>query len=59
MGKKMMWIVKRMLEPSTWAGIGLLSHSLPAVIATPMNPLAWAGLLGSVVAILKSEGGNA
>lgn len=48
--------MKRLKEASTWAGISALIPSLQAVAMDPKNPLAWLGVLGGVVAIVRREG---
>jgi hypothetical protein len=51
-GKKTM---NRLKEASTWAGISALLPSLQAVAMEPKNQLAWLGVVGGVIAILRRE----
>lgn len=46
----------RLKEASTWAGISALIPALQAAFAEPRNPLAWLGVIGGVVAIVRREG---
>lgn len=46
----------RLKEASTWAGISALLPSLQAVALDPKNPLAWLGVIGGVIAIVRREG---
>lgn len=47
---------ERMKEASTWAGLGLIMPAIGEVIANPKNMMAWASIVGGVVAIIKREG---
>lgn len=51
--------MKRLQEPSTWAGISALIPALQAVAMDPKNPLAWFGVVGGVIAIVRREGAAA
>lgn len=42
-------------QPSTYAGLGLLSQVIPTLLAAPANPLGWAGLFTALAAILRNE----
>lgn len=46
----------RFKEPSTWAGLGALMPSIGALIVDYKNPMAWFGVFGGIVAIIKREG---
>jgi hypothetical protein len=48
--------VNRLKEASTWAGISAIIPALQAVAMEPKNPLAWLGVLGGVIAIVRREG---
>lgn len=52
----MSYITKRLREPSTWAGLGLLAHAIAAVLTDYRNPQGWAELLGAAGAIVRAEG---
>lgn len=44
-------------EPSTWAGLGLVSQSIGLLIASKgADTTAWAGLAAGLVAIFRREG---
>lgn len=45
----------RLQEPSTWAGLGALMPSIGEVFINPKNPLAWFGVIGGIIAIIKRE----
>lgn len=47
-----------MSQPSTYAGLGLLSQCAPAIAANPSNVAAWAGLFAGLAAVLKHEAGG-
>lgn len=51
--------MKRLQEPSTWAGISALLPSLQAVAIDYRNPLAWFGVIGGIIAIVRREGAAA
>ena len=42
-------------EPSSYAGLSLLTQAVPALLANPTDPLAWAAVLTALAAILKRE----
>jgi hypothetical protein len=48
--------MNRFKEPSTWAGLGALMPSLGELFINPKNPLAWVGVIGGLIAIIKREG---
>lgn len=57
----MPWVIARLVEPSTWVGIGLVANAvaqgLPAVVSDVQHG-NWAGVLtviGGVVGIVMSE----
>lgn len=50
-----MFILNRIKEPSTWAGVGGLMPATQAVILDHRNPWAWLGLAGAVLAIVCPE----
>lgn len=51
--------MKRLSEPSTWAGIGLVSQVVPSLIASGGKDVqSWAALLAGIAAILKKEAGS-
>ena len=53
------WLLARLEEPSTWAGIGLLVQTLQTQMSLE-GPAKWAGIATAVVAgfhaVVKSEG---
>lgn len=50
----MSWINKRMTEPSTWAGVGLVITQAATAVATK-DPGAIAATLMGLLAIIKGE----
>lgn len=48
--------MNRLKEASTWAGISALLPSLQAVAMEPKNPVAWLGVIGGLIAIVRREG---
>lgn len=48
--------MNRLKEASTWAGISALIPSLQAAALDPRNPLAWFGVVGGIIAIVRREG---
>lgn len=55
----MKWILKRLNEPSTWAGLAAVAAAGQIIAADPKNPAAWFAALGGAVAAVKREGGAA
>lgn len=50
-------ILKRMREPSTWAGVGLLLQGLAQIVASQgQDATAWATMGAGLVAIARPEG---
>lgn len=47
--------MNRLKEASTWAGFSALLPSLQAVVMEPKNPLAWLGVVGGIIAIVRRE----
>lgn len=45
----------RLKEPSTWAGLSALMLPIGELFVNPKNPLAWAGVIGGIVAIIRRE----
>lgn len=55
----MKWMLKRLNEPSTWAGIVILSAAGQVIAADPTNPTAWLAAIGGIAAAVKAEKGAA
>lgn len=55
----MKWIAKRMREPSTWAGLGIIAGAVQMIAADPHNPAAWAGAVAGLAAAVSREQGAA
>ena len=56
----MKWLFKRLSEPSTWAGLGLLIPSAVSAIASGhLDPVQVGQIAAGAAAVLKGEGGNA
>jgi hypothetical protein len=53
----MKWMLKRLNEPSTWAGLAIVAGAGQVVAADPKNPAAWLGALAGLAAAVKSEKG--
>ena len=51
----MQYLYNIIREPSTYAGISLLTQAVPQLLINPSNPLAWAAVLTALAAILKRE----
>lgn len=56
-GQTVKWILKRLDEPSTWAGIVILSAAGQVVAADPKNPAAWLAAVGGIATAVKAEKG--
>lgn len=49
--------MKRMQEPSTWAGLGLIAQGVAQLLASKgTDATAWATLSAGVFAVFKREG---
>lgn len=50
--------MKRIKEPSTWAGLGLLCQGIAALVSSKgADATAWASIIGGVSAVLMPERG--
>ena len=45
----------RLKEPSTWAGISALMPSIGQLFMDPKNGMAWFGVVGGIIAIIRRE----
>lgn len=45
----------RLLEPSTWAGLGVACHAVSLILADKGNGAAWGELVGAVAAVVLRE----
>ena len=52
------WILARLREPSTLAGLAALLQSVSLVMAAPGDPQAWGTTVAAVLAMVLKEGGN-
>lgn len=49
-------VKSRLKEPSTWAGLGIIAHSIAGILATSgSDPASWAGLFAGASAALMSD----
>lgn len=48
--------MKRLQEPSTWAGLGAIVASVGPLVADLKNPVAWFSFVCGAVAVVKREG---
>lgn len=55
----MKWIINRMREPSTWAGLGIIAGAVQVIASDPRNPVAWAGAVAGLAAAVRREQGAA
>lgn len=55
----MKWMWKRLQEPSTWAGLGIIAGAVQVIASDPRNPVAWAGAVAGVAAAVRREQGAA
>lgn len=52
----MNWLAKRLAEPSSYGGIAVALHAVPALIASKgTDGLAWAQVLASLAAFVAPE----
>ena len=49
------WVLRRLSEPSTWAGVALVVSHAAAAVAT-RNPADIAAVFGGLAAMLAKEG---
>lgn len=47
--------LKRLTQPSSFAGYSALVYSIPALIANPADVVAWGATLTALGAVLKQE----
>jgi hypothetical protein len=45
----------RLVEPSTWAGLGVIASMVPGLAAAPTNVMGWLTAIAGLVAIFKPE----
>lgn len=56
----MKWLLSRLAEPSTWAGLAAALPSIVSLAANTNNPAAWAAAAGGIAAaVIPEQGGNA
>lgn len=55
----MAWILKRLSEPSTYAGLASLIPSVFALVTAGVTPAGIGGVVAGVAAVLMQEKGNA
>lgn len=53
----MKWLLSRLAEPSTWAGLAAALPSIVSLAANTNNPAAWAAAAGGIAAALLPEQG--
>jgi hypothetical protein len=53
-GNTMKWLLARLSEPSTWAGVGVFASQLLPAIATH-NPIAIVGVIAGALAAVTPE----
>ena len=58
-GFDMKWFLKRLSEPSTWAGFAGLIPAVVALVTTGLSPEGIGGVVAGVAAVLMREQGNA
>lgn len=51
----MKWFMKRLSEPSTWAGLAGIIPSVFGMLATGVTPAAIGGVVAGVAAVLMQE----
>lgn len=49
------WIRKRLAEPSSAAGLGLIYNAVVGLLANPQDPQAIGSLVLGVIAVVKAE----
>jgi hypothetical protein len=54
----MNWLLRRLSEPSTWAGLAIVAQGVSELAVNSYNTNAWGAVIGGLVSIVVKEKGG-